>query len=663
MPARRQSIALMLVLMWLLLGLGLYYAVHKPFALPEAMRLLQALWQLGCAVALVALMGGLGRHFFPANTVSPLERLALQTAIGSGFIALVTMGVGATLGLNRWLMGLSGLVLFIVLRRDIWVWLGEWRALKPLWATATRVGRFLAIGSGLLLLIAMLFALAPPLKWDALVYHLLLPRVYLAEGRIGDLTWLVRSGHPQNGEMLYTWAMAWGGAEAAPTLGWALSLVAVVGLLGWLGRVLDARAAWVGVGALLVGQSVWQATAWGYVDWLTLFYGVVFLIALDTWQTEHDPKWLGIAGLMVGLGFGVKYTAGLLGVSGGVVILVHAYRQGKSPWPALGRFWGASLLAGIPWLLKNYLLVGNPVYPLLFPSGVMTPFRLRLFQYGPPFGHPVLDTLLLPLRATYLGLEGAEGYGADIGPLLLVLSGLAALAWPLGSPAIWRVLATLGLTLVSGWLVWAVGGRLSGLLLQTRFYFCLLPAWAGLAALGEWSSRPLIWVGVRVRRLTMMVVGVVMALGLFQALSTALESRAFEVVSGRISETTYLTHHLGGFGEAMIAIRSLPEGSRVLMIYEPRGFYCWPRCLPDEIIDRWPVDWQTYGSPEAVLTAWRAAGFTHVLVNQAGVTFLRQEGTRPYSLAVLVGLERTLADLALVRDFGTHVLYRLPAQP
>lgn len=660
---QRQILGLVVIVIWVLMGLGLYYLTHKPITPPMAASLLLALGRLSGVTLLVAWLGGLGRRFFNPVEVSPLERLALQVAVGGGVLALATLAVGATLGLKGGFLVAVGLGLGLVLHREIIAWLRDWKALYGLWAQATRPGQALALASALLLILALFMALAPPLKWDALVYHLLLPRVYLAEGRIGDLAWLVRSGHPQNGEMLYIWAMAWGGAEAATTLGWALSLVAVVGLLGWLSRTLDARAAWIGVGALLVGQSVWEATAWGYVDWLTLFYGVAFLIALYTWQEENDPKWLGLAGLMVGLGFGVKYTAGILGISGGVLILVHARRRGNSPWPALGRFVGPAFLAGLPWLLKNYLLVGNPVYPLLFPSGAMTSFRLRLFQYGPIFGHPVLDTLFMPLRATYLGLEGAEGYGADIGPLLLLLSGLAGLAWRRGSPAIRRLITTLGLTFLSGWLVWAVGGRLSGLLQQTRLYFCLLPAWAGLAALGEWGSRSEVWLGVRLRRLVMAGLGVGMGLGLFQALSTALESRVMEALSGQIPEAAYLVHHLGGFGEAMQAVWALPEESRVLMIYEPRGLYCWPRCLPDEAIDRWPVDWQTYGSPEAVLRAWRAAGFTHVLVNQDGVAFLHQDGVRPYPLTVLEGLEQTLADLVLVQDFGTHALYYLPAQP
>ncbi|MDT8898909.1 glycosyltransferase family 39 protein [Thermanaerothrix sp. 4228-RoL] len=663
MPSRRQIMSLTLLLLWLSLSLGLYYAVHKPFTSSEGLRLLQAAGQLGCAVVLVALMGGLGRRLFPLSILSPLEQVALQAALGAGLLALATLVIGVTLGISPWLFRLSGVALLIVLRRDIWSWLGEWRALKPLWASATRAGQVLALSSGALMFIALMFALAPPLKWDALIYHLLLPRVYLSAGRIGDVPWILRSGLPQNGEMLYTWAMAWAGTEAATALGWVLSGVALVGLLGWLSRILDARAAWVGISALLIGQSVWQGMAWGYVDWLVLLYGVGTLIALHAWCQHRDPHWLSLAGVMVGLGLGVKYTAGVLGVGGMAVILIRARRHKQPILAAFVRFVLPAVIAVLPWLLKNLILTGNPVYPLLFSSGVVTSFRLRLLQHAQVFGHPVGDTLFLPVRATYLGLEGAEGYSADIGPLLLLLSGLAGLAWRQANPTQRLAFVVMAVLFVSGWAIWAVGGRISSLLQQTRFYFGILPAWAGLAAMGEWGSRTQVWLGVRVRRLVMTAIGVVLALGVYQAVIVTLDSRVVEAVTGRISNEAYLRTNLGSFGLAMQTLPTLPQGSRVLSLYEPRGFYCWPQCLPDESLDRWPLDWMAYSSPEAILRTWREMGFTHVLVYRAGVDFLRHDNNRPYPLSILDGLEQTLPLLILEQDWGAHALYRLPTQP
>ncbi|MCX8025062.1 MAG: hypothetical protein N3A60_07655, partial [Thermanaerothrix sp.] len=156
MPTRRPVIALTLVLLWLLFGLGLYYAGHKPFSPTEVMRVLPIVGRFGCALVLVALISGLGRRLFPLSTLSPLERLALQTALGGGFMALATLIIGATLGLSRWFLQLSGVVLLIVLRQEIWAWLKEWRALKLSWVSATWAGRAVAVSSGALIFMALL---------------------------------------------------------------------------------------------------------------------------------------------------------------------------------------------------------------------------------------------------------------------------------------------------------------------------------------------------------------------------------------------------------------------------------------------------------------------------------------------------------------------------
>src|SRR3990170_4171559 len=75
-------------------------------------------------------------------------------------------------------------------------------------------------------------ALAPPLAWDALVYHLELPRQYLSAGRIVFVESNLFVGFPQLAEMLYTWAMALRSGQTAAVLGWIVGLLALLGTAG-----------------------------------------------------------------------------------------------------------------------------------------------------------------------------------------------------------------------------------------------------------------------------------------------------------------------------------------------------------------------------------------------------------------------------------------------
>ena len=134
----------------------------------------------------------------------------------------------------------------MVLRRSIAAWLRGWRGLAELWRESGPFERALAGLSGPIFLAALVLALAPPIRFDSLVYHLALPNAYLQAGRVSYLPWIVMSGMPQTAELLYAWAIALGGTQAAVVLGWMFGLLAVVGLLGCLRRAFDPRAAWVG---------------------------------------------------------------------------------------------------------------------------------------------------------------------------------------------------------------------------------------------------------------------------------------------------------------------------------------------------------------------------------------------------------------------------------
>lgn len=651
-----------LVFLWLCSSLVLYYLTHKPITSTIALSVLKIFWRLAVAGILVSLCGGVGLRLAPLGDVSPVVRAVLQAALGSGLVALSVLLCGSLVGLNPPGIGVGLLILGGLFQRQIKAWLLQWQALSTLWPHRSRLARLLAVGSSVLLLMALSTALAAPLKWDALVYHLLLPRVYLQMGRIGDLPWLIQSGLPQNAEMLYTLAMALGGAEAATTLGWLLAVLTLFGFVAWLTQYLDERAAWVAGFSLLAGASLWQATAWGYVDWLTLLFGLATLITLQIWRETNSLAILGLSGALVGLALGTKYTAALLAPIGICLILWQAWQERRSILRPVFIFSGATLLLAFPWLLKNILLTGNPVYPLLFPSGAMTPLRLHLYQQSAPPGDPWLDTLLLPLRATMLGVEGGIGYSADIGPLLL---GLGALAWldrKNLQPSQRVLLGSATIVTLLGWFAWALGGQISGFLQQTRLYFPILPAWAALVAYGERGLRRLRLPGVRPGRIVSALIAWILALTLLYGFTETLQNGSLEHDLGLLSEADYLTHNLNGFAPAMQAIAKLPPSAKVLLIYEPRGFYCWPRCSPDETIDRWPRDLDALKSPQAILNQWRSAGYTHILVYQSGVEFLRQDPMRPYPIAVLDALNALLSSLPLIQDFGSHRLYYLATQ-
>src|SRR4030067_705588 len=98
------------------------------------------------------------------------------------------------------------------------------------------------------------------------------------------------------------------------------------------------------------------------------------------------------------------------------------------------------------------------------------------------------------------------------------------------------------------------------------------------------------------------------------------------------------------YATAMQAIQKLPEDALVLMLWEPRSLYCLPKCVPDEVIDRWKHDLFTWKEPGAILKNWQASGYTHLLYYRFGADFVRMEDIR-YSTSDWETLDTLLVGL------------------
>jgi hypothetical protein len=659
---KKMHITAIIAFAWCFGIIALYYVSHKPFSPELALNILLSVWRVMVGAALVGLAGGVGWLIYRDNTLNPLAQLALQVAIGLGILALLFLLTGIIIGLPRLLPAILLIGLLALTHKAVWAWSRQLLAFRELWQASDGFSRILAGLIATMLLSAMLLALAPPVKFDALVYHLVLPDAYLRAGRVEYLSWIMKVGMPQTAEMLYTWAMALSGAAGAAVMGWVAGIVTILGLLGYLFQRLGTRPAWVGVAALLAGFSMPVALSWAYVDWWCLMYGFGALVSLDQWRQFGGVRPLVIAGLMAGFALGTKYPAGVLGLAAGVALIWHTWRCRNQLLKNLWPYATAAILAPLPWLIKNLATTGNPVYPLFFESGAMDAIRHNVYQVLPPYGS-WQDLVFLPFWATYMGHEGAEGYGAAIGPLLLALG---AVAW-LGNQQ--RTLVqkiafeNAAVISLSGLVVWSIGNQFSGFLIQSRFYFAIFPAFVFLAASGFLSLSSIQLSRIRFGRILSALVLLVLLLNTIDVGFFALRQHAPQAVLGIESDETYLAHNLGWYQPAMKALVELPEGDRVLLLLEPRSFYCRPRCEPDETLDRWKRDWLYIKDPTEILQSWRSEGFTHVLFYQLGANFMRETSNPHYSVEEWLALDRFLAGFKQIANFGNaYLLYDIQGQ-
>ena len=641
-------------IVWLAVVTGFYYLTHKPFT-PETVRnLTLAAWRIAIAGAILSVAGGLGGRILPQPDRAPLFWLSTHAALGLGILGTGILLIGLTFGFNHWFFGILLVALLILLRRDVAEWWGKWRGFPEIWQSGGRLERFIRLGCVVLLGFTLLTALAPPLKFDALVYHLTLPKTYLSAGQIEYQPWLIFWGMPQMMEMLFTWAISLGGIEAAPVLAWGAGVLTLVGLVSWTANRISPRAGWVAAACLLGGFTMVISLAWGYVDWLVMLFGLVTLILLDLWHTMGEREPLILAGFVVGFAIGTKYTAGVLALGSVFVVLW----QSKRMW--VNVFWLGlpAMLTVLLWLLKNILFTGNPLYPLVFPAAAMNAVRLDLYQNLPALGD-WRDAILLPWQATVFGVEGTDGYNASIGPLLLGFGLLGWVGWQTRVEMAKRTLAIATILTMTGIVIWAISGRLTFYAIQTRLHTAIFPAIAMLCGAGFEGLKQIKLPGVRLGRVAGTVLLLVFGLNLLEVSVYSLRQGALQYLLGLSTPDEYLNGNLGMTNLAFKAINELPEDARVLTLWETRSLYCTPLCIPDEIVDRWLTDRAKYGKADAILASWRAAGYTHVMVFHTGANFYRDDPR--YSPEDWQTLNELLASLSVQTDLNQiYTLYALP---
>lgn len=648
-----------LTLAWVFGLVVSYYIFHKPFGSDFALSLVTSILRLIGAALLIAAGGGLGRRIVLFREFHPLTRITLQAGLGCGILALVFLGVGLVGGVRSWTAWLLLGIIFVVNFRFVRSWTIDFYAGLRESRPGNRFEVMLCVYIGFILLAGLFKSLAPPIKFDALVYHLAIPSQYIIDGRIGPILNNQYAGMPQIGEMLYTWSGLLGGMRAAAVTGWGLSALAVMGLIGYCSKKLGSRAGWLAGALILSGYSLAVSISTAYVDWVGFVYGLCVLVVLSEWATSRSNSMILLAGIFAGLGWGTKYTAGIL-IPAGLAMIVLIGIRSRVRWvtPAM-IFTLSAFFVMAPWFLKNLFFYGNPLAPIALLKTSEASGQ-QIFQQTLPFGN-LLDLFLLPLRATIIGREGGEGYDYSIGPLLFGFAGLAWLSWKSRGNEEKDTILQAGIFTIAGIIIWAIANQISGFLIVTRMYLPIFPGLAVLASMGFVKSADLVSGGIRWGRLITSLAVLVLALNTLEVATNLTASGAVQSWLGMMNDQDYLERNLGWNSRAMSAVSDLPAGSKTQLLLEPRSLYCLPDCIPDETLSKFKAAYQTTGSTSGVINAWKDEGISYILLYKSGEEYFRQAGDPHHPVDELDLMNEMLVQLPAPVDYGgTYLLYQIP---
>ncbi|MBI4092054.1 MAG: hypothetical protein HY427_02515, partial [Candidatus Levybacteria bacterium] len=210
-------------------------------------------------------------------------------------------------------------------------------------------------------IINLVGALGPELAFDALWYHLTIPKLYIQEGEIffipGNL--LYYSAMPKLIEMLYIPALALGGEVAAKLIHFSFGILTLF-VLYKLSRLFLSKTFSLLVLAVFYSNLVvaWQSTT-AYVDLGRTFFEVLALFFLVSYFKNKKDSTLTKSAVSIGLAISSKLLAiGSLLVFT-VVLLLNSVRISR-----VIKFSLIAILIPSPWFIFSYISTGNPIYPL-----------------------------------------------------------------------------------------------------------------------------------------------------------------------------------------------------------------------------------------------------------------------------------------------------------
>lgn len=278
------------------------------------------------------------------------------------------------------LLGMAGLLtkpiisvftgVYIFLSIIFWRKFDEKFAIKTIWNELTYHIRatpvavvLIAAATGFVLI----GALAPELAFDALWYHVTLPKLYLAEHGLkffsGGL--LYYSPMPQFGEMLYTASLALH-SEILAKLVHASFLLLICLVIYILGKnYTNRKLAIIGVLIFLSNIVVlWEATT-AYIDLIRAFFEVMSFWGLLQFIKTNERKWLVESAVLMGLAIETK----LIGVASlGVMLLLLFFfsfqKKLRLKLRYIVMFAAIAMLIPLPWFVYSFFQTGNPIYPL-----------------------------------------------------------------------------------------------------------------------------------------------------------------------------------------------------------------------------------------------------------------------------------------------------------
>ncbi|MBI1911680.1 MAG: phospholipid carrier-dependent glycosyltransferase [Deltaproteobacteria bacterium] len=506
----------------------------------------------------------------------------------------------------------------------------------------TSTEKFLLVSIGILLLSVLPLALTPPSVRDELIQHLAIPKLYLAKAKIFEIPMMGFSYLPQNIDLLYLVPMAFGDDIAPRLIHFGFAILTGSLIYFYLSGKLNRQYGLLGMLIYLSTPLAVNLSRVAYADHGAAFYSTLSLIAILKWKDSGFPaKWLIFSAVSMGFALGAKFNNLLsFALLNAFVSYIYLKKMGK-PVKALkfGVIYFVITAAVLsPWLIRNYIWTGSPLYPIWESAGhaavrgeglhitsEMSPIGKRYLLYN----ESTLDLILLPVRIFFQGADNSiERFDGVLNPFLLaflpfllVRKNFKDIGWLGLYCALFFVMAFLTVDMA------------------TRYLLPILPAFVILVVAGINNLAD-------TKKLKLFFLALISALFVFSInYISGLHAKEspFLYIGGEASRDEYLSVKLPDYNAVNFSNQNLPENAKVLLLFAgDRGYY-WER---DYVYwDRTGVFFKDLvkrtGDEEALKKGFRSMGISHIVMNDSIVERFANNNFKEQELKVIVNFFNT----------------------
>lgn len=331
-------------------------------------------------------------------------------AVISGVVLTLLLPVGILIGINNPIYFYIFLLHLLLLMQAAWLSLRfavvECEGVR--WKIFILAAAFLCLIS-----IGVQSVVLPVTAFDALIHHLAVPKWWVERGFIHEIKWHEWSYYPMLLNLAFT-ALISAGFGKLCALYHLLYLIIFAGVVGAFAKDKFPVVKFVSFILCITLPICLKLASTPLVDLGLALYGAIAVFSLFIWLDTLSDKIFYYGAIALGLSLATKYNALLVAVLMVPLFLITASKK-FTPFQCSRRgatFFFIALVVFGPWLIKNFVWTGNPLFPLykgLFGSPTMgaavsgfSPIEHRVRIYGESW----TDIALIPIKMILFGADG-----------------------------------------------------------------------------------------------------------------------------------------------------------------------------------------------------------------------------------------------------------------